>query len=153
MKSHKLFSSLILAALGHYSAYPGLVVAAPPRNESSSSEMTDESDQKVEAITAQAYKTVDDARQLLEKAKEKFKRLSADPHTQKALDEVDKMFRLEYRIVELDKNTSVAQSELALQELGNARWDCSGLQDNGNKIRLLCKRHPQSYLQYLKKLW
>ena len=112
----------------------------------------DETDQKIEALTAQAYQTVEDARLMLERAKEKFKELSADPHTKKALDEVEKMFRLEYKVIEFEKEEKTTILEQQLENLGSERWDCSSLSDSGSKTRLLCKRHPQSYLQYLQKL-
>lgn len=107
---------------------------------------------KIDAIAAQVYKTVEDARLAMERAREKFKEISQDPQTKQALEEVEKLFQLEYRVVEFAVDKSSADIEKELAQLGQQRWDCFNAVPLASKTLIYCKRRPTSYLRYLEKL-
>jgi hypothetical protein len=65
-------------------------------------------------------------------------------------EEVEKLFRWEYRVVELDATLSVPDFEQQLSELGNEGWECFDIAAGSAKTRVTCKRRPRSALNYLK---
>lgn len=69
-------------------------------------------------------------------------------------EEVEKLFRWEYRVVDIDTNLSAQELENRLTELGNEGWECFSIassdQARGQTSRVTCKRRPRSAINYLK---
>ena len=65
-------------------------------------------------------------------------------------EEVDKLFRWEYRVVELPSSASVAKMEQELSVLGEEGWECVSFVQVGERTRVTCKRRPPSAIAYLK---
>jgi hypothetical protein len=75
-------------------------------------------------------------------------------------DEVEKLFRWEYKVTELPKGTTASDLEQRLADLGLEGWECfdiytvpygSGPDGSGpNGTRITCKRRPRSALNYFK---
>jgi len=76
------------------------------------------------------------------------------PHTeaaqQRTKEEVSKLFRWEYRVVELPSSTSALELEVRLGKLGEENWECFSIVPHGDASRITCKRRPESALAYLK---
>lgn len=65
-------------------------------------------------------------------------------------DEMEKLFRWEYRVVDLEGLEPAPDFERRLMELGNDGWECFSFVPSGNVTRVTCKRRPRSALGYLK---
>lgn len=65
-------------------------------------------------------------------------------------EEVEKLFRWEYRVVELEASLSAPDFEKRLGELGNEGWECFNISTTVTSTRVTCKRRPRSALEYLK---
>ncbi|MDZ4785729.1 MAG: hypothetical protein SGJ02_06610 [bacterium] len=66
-----------------------------------------------------------------------------------AKNEVDKVFNVEYNVLEIDDLGDTAHINSALNKAGLDRWECFGFEHVGNKYRFFCKRKPQSVLRFL----
>jgi hypothetical protein len=64
-------------------------------------------------------------------------------------EEVEKLFRWEYRVVEIEAGLSAASFEKRLGELGTEGWDCFHIATSPETTRITCKRRPRSALTYL----
>jgi hypothetical protein len=64
-------------------------------------------------------------------------------------DEVEKLFRWEYRVVETETAIAAADFEKRLGELGSEGWECFHIEDFRETTRITCKRRPRSALRYL----
>ena len=75
------------------------------------------------------------------------------PHTdaaqQRTKEELEKLFRWEYRVVEIPLAASSGELEARLRDLGAENWDCFSIILNGDLSRVTCKRRPASALSYL----
>jgi hypothetical protein len=69
-----------------------------------------------------------------------------------ATQEFEKLFTLEYRVVDMDSSLSGDQQEALLMQLGRDRWDCFHITPQEFGLRVFCKRQPKSYLRYAKGL-
>ena len=69
---------------------------------------------------------------------------------ERTMEEVEKLFRWEYRVVETDTAMAAADFEKRLGELGNEGWECFHISNSPQTIRITCKRRPRSALNYLK---
>lgn len=80
-------------------------------------------------------------------------------------EEVEKLFRWEYRVVDVEVSLTADELERRLTELGNEGWECfdiapsgqtssgqnsSGQNSSGQTSRATCKRRPRSAINYLK---
>jgi hypothetical protein len=65
-------------------------------------------------------------------------------------EEVEKLFRWEYRVVETEATMAAADFEKRLGELGNEGWECFHITTSPETTRITCKRRPRSALNYLK---
>lgn len=65
-------------------------------------------------------------------------------------DEVEKLFKWEYKVVDLAANITAPQMESELSELGADGWECSSVLSVPTGLRITCKRKPPSALAYLK---
>jgi len=65
-------------------------------------------------------------------------------------EEFEKLFRWEYRVVDLSGALSAPEFESKLEELGREGWDCFSIAPHAENVRVSCKRHPQSAMSYLK---
>lgn len=68
----------------------------------------------------------------------------------KTLDEMEKLFRWEYRVIDLEGSQAAADFEKRLTELGNDGWECFDITTTANNTRITCKRRPRGALAYLK---
>lgn len=77
---------------------------------------------------------------------------SVEPYTAKvttlAGDEIRKLYKVEYKVVDLESSIPSLELEGKLGQLGDERWECA-VQQLDDKIRLICKRLPISYLKLL----
>jgi len=64
-------------------------------------------------------------------------------------EEVEKLFRWEYRVADLPVNPSAKELEDSLNNLGSDGWECFHLEVATNHLRALCKRRPRGALAYL----
>jgi hypothetical protein len=75
----------------------------------------------------------------------------ADAVQTRTKEEVEKLFRWEYKVSELPSNLSSSELEARLAELGADGWECFNLHELPvNITRVTCKRRPKSALSYLK---
>lgn len=65
-------------------------------------------------------------------------------------EEVEKLFRWEYRVVDIDANLTADELQKRLTELGNEGWECFSIAPSGHDSRVTCKRRPRSAINYLK---
>ncbi len=65
-------------------------------------------------------------------------------------EEVEKLFRWEYRVVETERTMTAADFEKRLGELGSEGWECFNISTSAETTRITCKRRPRSALNYLK---
>jgi hypothetical protein len=76
------------------------------------------------------------------------------PHSEelqaRTKEEVDKLFRWEYKVVDLPTATSATELEQHLAELGTEGWECFSIIPSPVTTRTTCKRRPKSALAYLK---
>lgn len=106
-------------------------------------------------------KPIDDLGQMVRQLKESLGKVtppdlkleeSATGLKENASAEMEKLFRLEYRVVEI-KNGSSSEIEQQLTALGNDRWDCFHAESSRNALLFFCKRAPKTYLRYLLKMF
>lgn len=65
-------------------------------------------------------------------------------------EEVEKLFRWEYRVVDIDSTLPAPDFEKRLSELGNEGWECFDIATVSTTTRVTCKRRPRSAIAYLK---
>ena len=89
----------------------------------------------------------------LERATEQV-REAVGPHSEDlqnlTQEEVEKLFRWEYRVKELSIALSAEEFQEELAKLGLAGWECVSFLPQGDKTRVTCKRRPRGALAYLK---
>jgi hypothetical protein len=77
----------------------------------------------------------------------------ADAIQNRTREEVEKLFRWEYRVSEVPMDIAPAELESQLRELGTQGWECFDLDHRPNSVtRITCKRRPKSAISYLKYL-
>ena len=69
---------------------------------------------------------------------------------EKTKDEMEKLFRWEYRVVDLPDTSAAEEFERRLMELGDQGWECFSISPVEGSTRVTCKRRPRSALAYLK---
>ena len=69
-----------------------------------------------------------------------------------ASEELAKLSAIEYRIVDFDEDVPAAEMQNMLARLGNERWDCFSTATIGRKIRVFCRRRPESYLRHVQRI-
>jgi hypothetical protein len=75
----------------------------------------------------------------------------AEAVQERTREEVEKLFRWEYRVVEFPTDIPSIELEVKLGDLGTQGWECFHFQAQGSNLtRVTCKRKPQSALSYLK---
>jgi len=153
-----LVPCFVMAPLVFFMAAPADLLAQNAVNSSAPPEISPElpSDLEIqlEALKQQAKDTFQAAKEKLsESAKDGLKKLDPNsPEATMAKEEIAKLFQIEYRVVELDGDLSTPALEKTLVELGKDRWDCFQAGSERSKLRLICKRHPPTYLRYLPQL-
>jgi len=96
------------------------------------------------AISDDIDKVIDQAKQVVENLNPQGEKLTAQAQA-----EVEKLFRLEYKTVELPAEASTDELNAALTRLGNERWDCFAINPMISRTVISCKRPPPSYLRYI----
>ena len=75
----------------------------------------------------------------------------ADAVQARTKEEVEKLFRWEYKVFESPGSVSAAEFERTLGELGNDGWECFHIDRlTPDQMRITCKRRPKSAISYLK---
>lgn len=76
------------------------------------------------------------------------------PHTDavqaKTKEELDKLFRWEYKVVEVPLETDASSLQAQLSALGEENWEVVAMTTTEQRNRLICKRRPASAIGYLK---
>lgn len=67
--------------------------------------------------------------------------------------EVDAMFKLEYRVIEFDRNLPASELETELKKVGAERWDCFHSAERYDKLAFFCKRQPLSYIKFMAQMF
>lgn len=75
-----------------------------------------------------------------------------EPYTKQAQEEVEKAYQVEYLVKDFDLAIPAKELNDSLNELGQARWECSSVAITAN-IRLICKRKPRSVLNYVPRIF
>ncbi len=65
-------------------------------------------------------------------------------------DEMEKLFRWEYRVVDVEGLDTAPDFEKRLTDLGAEGWECFNLTQTAIGTRITCKRRPRGALAYLK---
>lgn len=77
----------------------------------------------------------------------------ADAVQARTKEEVEKLFRWEYKVTEVKQSKDPSHLQGELTELGNNGWECFHLDRiDEHSTRLTCKRRPKSAISYLKYL-
>jgi hypothetical protein len=75
----------------------------------------------------------------------------ADAVQARTKEEVEKLFRWEYKVVDSPSTEDSANFELLLTGLGNEGWECFDINHlTPGTVRITCKRRPKSAISYLK---
>lgn len=106
--------------------------------------------------------TVDGPPSLLERLRSKFTlgsnevpgslTLKGGELEAKTREEIDKVFRWEYRVVDLSPTGTADELERDLNKLGADGWECFHLNTTDKNLRATCRRRPKSTIAYLKLL-
>lgn len=65
-------------------------------------------------------------------------------------EEVTKLFRWEYKVIDLDISLSALAVADALNKIGSDNWECAPGSTALQTIRFYCKRRPKGALSYLR---
>jgi len=65
------------------------------------------------------------------------------------VDELEKLFVFEYRVVDLDGEQSSDKIQALLNSLGRERWEAYAINPTSVGIRMYFKRRPRTYLEYV----
>ncbi|MBX7138192.1 MAG: hypothetical protein K1X83_09420 [Oligoflexia bacterium] len=68
-------------------------------------------------------------------------------------EEINKIFVIEYKVVELSASASANEIEKVLNELGSQRWECFDTATTDTGIRLMLKRPAKTPLRYIPRLF
>ena len=74
----------------------------------------------------------------------------ASPVKDTAVDSMQKIVAIDYKIIEIDSDEPINEIEARLTALGLERWDCSPMPSNEFVTRFICKRFPLNF--YIKAL-
>ncbi len=75
----------------------------------------------------------------------------ADAVQARTTEEVEKLFRWEYKVIELPHTSDPTNFEASLTTLGNDGWECFHIDRlSAEATRITCKRRPKSAISYLK---
>jgi len=74
----------------------------------------------------------------------------ADAVQAKTREELDKLFRWEYRVIELPSGVDATTLQSQLSLLGEENWEVIDMSAAGQVTRIVCKRRPDSAIGYLK---
>lgn len=66
------------------------------------------------------------------------------------VEEMDKLFQVEYKVSEISASSTAPQLEKLLADLGKEGWECFSILPENAGLRVVCKRRPRSVLRYLK---
>lgn len=74
---------------------------------------------------------------------------SQDQFKKSSIEEIQRVFAVEYLVVELKSDINLGDLQNKLSEMGKERWDCFSQISSQEHLRLLCKRRPISALRTL----
>ena len=91
------------------------------------------------------------AKSALDELKEQFERIAPEGKnvTNRATEEVEKLFTVEYNVQTLDAEIDPAELNKKLTQLGQDRWDCFSIKPREKSLEIICKRATKTYLRYL----
>lgn len=67
--------------------------------------------------------------------------------------EVDKLFSIEYKVVQIPNDAPVNTLEVTLAQLGADRWECFSMLERAGATVISCHRRPTSYLRWVLKFF
>ncbi|MBX7144605.1 MAG: hypothetical protein K1X79_09160 [Oligoflexia bacterium] len=67
--------------------------------------------------------------------------------------EVDKLFSIEYKVVQIPDNAPANTLEVTLAQLGADRWECFSILERAGATVISCHRRPTSYLRWVLKFF
>ena len=97
--------------------------------------------------TKQITNVIDSLQRTAADLKESTKGYSNKAQTM-AEGEIQKLFKIEYKIIQIDSSMPKEELETKLATLGADRWDCSPFRAESG-VQFVCKRLPISYLKLL----
>lgn len=65
------------------------------------------------------------------------------------LAELEKSHAYEYLVLDISQSVGADDLQDQLKPVGRDRWDCFQIVPIGERLRVFCKRRPQSYLQFI----
>lgn len=113
-----------------------------------SGESKDSNTSTLDEISKALQYGIDEGSKALEKVKPE-----ADRYQGMANDEVEKLFTLEYRVVEAPRSMSSAELEVFMNQLGQERWECFHIEELTEKYRIYCNRKPRTYLRMIPRIF
>ena len=72
---------------------------------------------------------------------------------QLATQELEKLYKYDYKVISLPASMSDQEMEAQLAELGRDRWNCFHGETVNESTRLLCSRLPLSVLKFVPYVW
>ena len=105
--------------------------------------------------TAKLNRVVDDLTRKISDAGDSLQKYAPDTNevSQMTSEEISKLFSFEYLVKDMDDSLSPSQMGMELQRLGLERWECFNTLQIGSKLRFFCKRHPETYLRYIPRVF
>lgn len=73
----------------------------------------------------------------------------ADGVSGKTAEEIQKLTKIEYQVLTLPRDTGSAALQQTLRTAGDERWDCYEVIPQDDRLTIVCKRLPISYLKLL----
>ena len=96
---------------------------------------------------------LDNLNEQLDKASDQVQE-AVGPHAEqlqsRTKEEVEKLLRWEYKVMDLAADITAQQMETRLSQVGEEGWECGSVVPVPNGLRVTCKRKPPSALAYLK---
>jgi hypothetical protein len=68
----------------------------------------------------------------------------------KTVAEVEKMFQVEYLVIDYDSVLEASEMQRQLGLRGAEGWECFAVTPIGDKLRVTCKKRPKGVMRYLK---
>lgn len=99
----------------------------------------------------EATSVLDQAKDVLDSAQRQIAPV-ADDVSNRTNEELQKITTIEYKTMIFEKNVNDRVFEQSLQALGQDRWDCFEVIPYEDRLTVVCKRLPISYLKLLSRI-
>ncbi len=98
-------------------------------------------DKTVGNIKKQAEQTLKDAQKGIQDLTPGVKSMT--------IDELEKLFVFEYKVVDIDGENSAEKIQNVLNSMGRERWEAYATNPTSMGVRMYFKRRPRTYLEYI----